>query len=137
MSILGIGSIVETVGNLIGDMYTSDKERMDAQLEQDKLALEGRKVDASLQIAQTEVNKEEAKSSSLFVSGWRPAVGWSCVCGLVYQFLFCPIFGWMASNISGWSLPPSLDTDTLMTLLFGILGLGVYRTAEKFKGVSR
>ena len=35
--------------------------------------------------AQAEVNKVEAASESLFVSGWRPAVGWICAAALFAQ----------------------------------------------------
>lgn len=130
-----LGGIVETVGKLVDDLFTSDKERMDAQLELGKLALEERKLDVTVQMGQIAVNTEEAKSDSLFKSGWRPATGWACVGGLVYQLMFRPIFGWVAQNFLGWPLPPSLEMETLMTLLFGILGLGAYRTYEKKQGV--
>lgn len=79
---------------------------------------------------QTDINIEEAKSDSLFKSGWRPAAGWACVSGLFYQILFRPLLSWVSLNI-GWQIPPSLEIDTLMTLLFGMLGLGAYRSYEK------
>jgi hypothetical protein len=111
-----------------------------AKLEMLKMAQQGdfKQIEADLQmaLAQTDINKEEAKSESLFKSGWRPATGWSCVFGFSYQILFRPIFGWVAQNLWGWSMPPSLEMDTLMTLLFGLLGLGAYRTVEKIKGAS-
>lgn len=81
---------------------------------------------------QTDINQEESKSDSLFKSGWRPAVGWTCVGGLFYQVVARPLLTWV-SNINGWQIPPSLELDTLMTLLFGMLGLGAYRTYEKVK----
>ncbi len=81
---------------------------------------------------QTDTNIEEAKSDSLFKSGWRPAVGWTCVGGLFYQVVARPLLSWVSVNI-GWQIPPSLELDTLMTLLFGMLGLGAYRTYEKVK----
>jgi hypothetical protein len=136
MNPLLLGGIFETVGNLLDDLHTSDKEKLDAQLELGKLSLENKKLDQAIQLGQIEVNKEEAKSLSWFTSGWRPAVGWACVGGLVYQLMFRPIFGWVAQNIGGWTMPPSLEIETLMTLLFGMLGLGAYRTAEKVKGVA-
>ena len=39
----GIGSIIETVGKVAGDLITTDKERAAAQLEQDRLGLDREK----------------------------------------------------------------------------------------------
>lgn len=95
-------------------------------------------IDADMQtsIAQGQVNQIEANSKNLFVSGWRPAVGWICASGLGYQILFRPIFGWIMLNLFKWDLPPTLDIQTLMTLLSGMLGFGAYRMNEKIKGVA-
>lgn len=83
---------------------------------------------------QVSINVEEAKSDSLFKSGWRPYIGWVCGGGLSYQLLIHPIGSWVAGNCCGWQPMPSLEMDTLMALLFGLLGLGAYRTYEKVKG---
>lgn len=131
-----IGGIVATVGELVDDLHTSDKERLDAELELRKVGLEERKLDLSVQMGQIEVNKEEAKHASIFTSGWRPAVGWACVGGLSYQVVFRPIFGWIMTNTMQWSAPPVLEMETLMTLLFGMLGMSAYRTYEKKQGVT-
>jgi hypothetical protein len=85
---------------------------------------------------QIQTNLEEAKNSNWFVSGWRPAVGWTCAGGLFYQVIARPILGWIMQNLFGWTLPPQLEMDTLMTVLFGMLGLGGYRTVEKIKGAE-
>jgi hypothetical protein len=74
---------------------------------------------------QLQINEEEAKSESLFVSGWRPAVGWMGVFGLGFQVL-APVFGL-----------PIANTEVLVALLTGLLGLGGARTVEKIKGVAR
>jgi hypothetical protein len=79
----------------------------------------------------------EAANSSVWVSGWRPAAGWAAVSGLFYNVVFRPIAGWVMQQTLGWQMPPSLEIESLMTLLFGMLGLGAYRTYEKSKGVAR
>ncbi|MCA0324041.1 MAG: holin family protein [Proteobacteria bacterium] len=82
------------------------------------------------------INAEEAKSDSLFKSGWRPAVGWICALALACQFFLIPLLGWAATNGLGWGAPPKLQLDELTTILMGLLGLGAYRTYEKVRGVS-
>jgi hypothetical protein len=88
-------------------------------------------------IAQLEVNKTEAAHKSIFVSGWRPFVGWCCGVSLAYHFLVAPFLAF----ILGFYYPdvtlPEFDFSQLSTILMGMLGLGGLRTFEKMKGVSR
>jgi len=86
--------------------------------------------------AQTDINKEEAKSASIFVSGWRPAIGWVCALALFYQYLLKPIITWLA-GVAGYNVPlmPGLD-DNLWQLMMGMLGMGGLRTFEKVQGVA-
>lgn len=88
-------------------------------------------------LAQIDLNKEEAKSESLFKSGWRPFVGWVCGFALAYEFLIRVLLGYVLGNWLHWMEPPHLDMGDLLTLLGGLLGLGTLRTAEKFKGVHK
>jgi hypothetical protein len=81
--------------------------------------------------AQAEVNKVEAASESLFVAGWRPAVGWICAAALFAQYIGAPLLTYIGANALGWSIPPRMDFSELLTLLFGLLGLGYYRTLDK------
>ena len=81
-------------------------------------------------MAQIEVNKVEAAHKSLFVAGWRPAIGWICGLALLYSTIISPILGI-------WFTVPVVDTSLLTTVLMGMLGLGAMRTFEKTKGVSR
>lgn len=85
--------------------------------------------------SQTDTNKAEASSASIFVAGWRPFVGWVCGCGLAYQYLVDPLISWFAV-LRHWPLPPSLDLSTLITMLGGMLGFGAMRTVEKINGVN-
>jgi hypothetical protein len=87
--------------------------------------------------AQIEVNKEEAKSTSIFVSGWRPAVGWVCVSGMAFNFICVPL-GNFCFSVSGMAVVlPALDLSEMLPVLMGMLGLGAMRSFEKAKGVAR
>lgn len=84
---------------------------------------------------QTDVNKTEAAASSVFVAGWRPAIGWVCALALIYQYLLRPVVEFsifMATNQHVQM--PGLD-DNLWELMFSMLGIGGLRTLEKFGGV--
>ena len=80
--------------------------------------------------AQLEVNKTEAAHPSIFVSGWRPAVGWVCVCGMGINFIVVPLLG-TALDIT------ALDLSEMMPVLLGMLGLGGMRSYEKKTGIAR
>ena len=86
---------------------------------------------------QISVNKTEAAHKSIFVSGWRPAVGWTCCFGLASQYCIIPMsnFGLAVSGVD--IVVPSLDLSEMMPVLMGMLGLGAMRTYEKTMGVSR
>lgn len=88
---------------------------------------------AAVDLKQMEVNAEEAKSASLFVAGWRPAIGWCCAAALAYQYLLVPLGTWIAAwNGISMPPPPSLDAG-LWELMLGMLGLGALRTVEKIR----
>lgn len=139
-----IGGVLESIGKMADDLFTSDKERLDAQIEMQKLGIEAAKVEAGLVTAQIEVNKTEAQHSNIFVAGWRPAIGWIGAASMAYQFIMYPllVWGWSLMQANGWvSLdlqpPPMLDTDALWVILSGMLGIAGARTFEKVKGVAR
>ncbi len=143
MSLLAVGSIIEAVGKVAGDLITTDKEKMEMEIEQRKLDLEEKRIDQATDLAQIEVNKIEAASSSVFVSGWRPAIGWIGVAAMGYQFLAYPLFQWAWKYLQakGWvpigmEPPPVLDADQLWVILSGILGIAGMRSFEKTKGVA-
>ena len=87
---------------------------------------------------QLEINKIEAQHQSIFVAGWRPAVGWICGVALGWNYILQPIISW-GVFIYGVDLAeaPRLDTAELTTILLGMLGLGGLRTYEKRLGVAR
>jgi hypothetical protein len=136
MNLFGIGSIIESVGKVAGDLVTTEKEKME-------LELRAKELDQAIDIAQIEVNKVEAQHSSVFVAGWRPAIGWVGVAAMGYQFLLYPLmlWGWTYFQAVGWvpaelKAPPVLEADQLWVILSGILGIAGMRSFEKTKGVA-
>lgn len=96
-------------------------------------------LNADLQIAmgQIEVNKEEAKSDSLFKSGWRPAVGWVCVAAFAYHYLLQPLLIFILAACGVPLALPVFPMEALLTVLLGLLGLGGLRSFEKVKGLNK
>lgn len=118
---------VPIIGNLLDKIFP-DKTKADEA----KAKLLELQINGELQqiLGQLEINKEEAKSANLFVSGWRPSVGWCCSAAMAYQFLVRPI-----STGFGHEMP-AIDTEALTTLLFALLGVAGLRTVEKIKSVA-
>ena len=131
LSNVGIGEIIGTVGKIADDLTTSDKERMAAELD-------AYKAESERMGGQVEINKIEAASGSLFVSGGRPFVVWVCAFALAYVAVIEPIARFVATVGFAYAGPfPVIDTDLTMQVLLGLLGLGAYRSVEKIKGVAR
>ena len=119
----GIGLVDRFVDKFIPDKDLGTKLKAQARSEE----FQG---DIALLTGQLEVNKVEAAHDSIFVAGWRPFIGWCCGIGLLFNVLLVPFF-------DIWYEMPVVNTELLERILIGMLGLGVLRTYEKAKGVSR
>ncbi len=91
-----------------------------------------------LMMGQISINLVEAKSDSLFKSGWRPSIGWIGSISMGYQFVLYPIFIWIWSILQLKGVipleiapPPILDTSALFVIITGMLGIGVMRSVDK------
>lgn len=138
-----VGGIVEAVGKIADDLFTSDKERLDAQIEMQRIGIEAAQIEADLLQGQMSINQTEAQHSSVFVAGWRPAIGWVGVGAMAYQFVLYPFMVWLWAlmQAKGWvpqelQAPPMLDTEALWVILSGMLGIAGMRSFEKVKKVS-
>ena len=85
---------------------------------------------------QNKINEAEAQSSSLFVAGWRPCVGWVCCAALSWTYILQPIAAFALAQFGYLTALPRLDMGELMPILIGMLGLGGLRTFEKVRGVA-
>lgn len=127
-------SLIGPVTGLL-DKFIEDKDKKNAIAFE--LSTMAEKHAQELAKAQLEINKTEAKHQSLFVSGWRPAVGWVAVLGMASNFLVIPMANFALAVVNSTISVPVLDLSEMMPVLLGMLGLGAMRTAEKVKGVQR
>jgi len=133
MSLDPISAALDLGNTIINKIFPDPAQASAAKLELLKLQQSG---ELAIMTSQTDINKQEASSSSVFVSGWRPAIGWVCALALAYQYLVRPLGGTIASLL-GFTIPPlpGLD-DNLWQLMMGMLGMGGLRTFEKIQGVA-
>lgn len=129
-----ISAALDLGSKIIERLWPNADEANKAKLELFKLQQAGELAEIT---AQLKVNEIEAANPSMFVSGWRPAVGWICASALAMQFVAAPIGTWVAALAGHPVVFPNLDMGTLLTLLGGMLGLGGLRTFEKVNGVAR
>jgi hypothetical protein len=129
--------IEQLIGPVTGllDKFIQDKDQK-AKLAHEVATMAQRHAQ-ELAKAQLEVNKAEAAHNSMFVAGWRPAVGWCCVLGMAGNFLIIPMANFTLALMEVQVNIPLIDLETMMPVLMGMLGLGAMRSYEKVKGVSR
>lgn len=124
---MGLLALIPILGDIIDKVIPDPNKRIELQLELAKLADQENARESQERISQAKVNEAEAGSSSLFVAGWRPAVGWSCVLGFLYNVIVAPAFHL-----------PQAELSFLRDVLLGMLGISVgARTFEKVKGVAQ
>ena len=133
MSLDPISAALDLGNTLISRIFPDPVQADQAKLELLKLQQSG---DLAIMTAQTDINKVEASSSSLFVSGWRPAIGWVCALALAYQYLLKPLLMGFLPMFGVTLALPGLD-DNLWQLMMGMLGMGGLRTFEKIQGVAK
>jgi hypothetical protein len=126
MSLTGLGEVANLADSIIGKIWPDA-----SQAQKDALTFQL----AQMQ-AQMDTNKAEATNVNMFVAGWRPFIGWVCGSGLAYQFVVSPLLTWGTELFGKTIALPALDMGTLLTLLFGMLGLGGMRTFEKVNGIN-
>jgi hypothetical protein len=128
---LGIVESVVGVAGKVLDKFVEDKDL------KRKLESELKSQIISLDLAQAQTNLEQAKHSSVFIAGARPAIMWICAFGLGWQFVFQPVAAWILAVSGSELMLPLFETEGLMPLTLSLLGLGSMRSFEKFKGIQR
>lgn len=124
--------VLKIIDKIVPDRAAAQvaKDNFTAMMGQGALTAELEQLKA-ITSAQSEINKVEAASTNWFVAGSRPFIMWICGLALFSDFLLRPYVGAFSH-----AAIPALDMNELMPLLFGMLGLGAYRTVEKVRGVA-
>lgn len=138
-SIIG-GSIGDAFQKIVGAFHVDPTVALEKKVELDEIQL---KLQGDLQNAidqeiqgQLAINKQEAASTSTFVAGWRPFVGWVCGSALGFYFIIAPLGTWLTGLAGHLVAFPVLDMKSLLAILGPMLGFGGARTYEKIVGVA-
>lgn len=133
MNPLFLGPILDMARQMIATWFPDPAQK--AKAEMDMMILLQTQ-DMQKVLGQLQINAAEAANPNMFVAGWRPFVGWCCGLGFLWASIGQSVFSYVAA-IKGWPLPPSIDTEVLLYVLGGMLGLGTLRTVEKSKGATK
>ena len=127
LDIAGVGAVADLVNTAINKIWPDKSEQEKQAIAAAVMVVQG----------QLEINKAEAANPSVFVSGWRPAIGWVCGGACAWNWIGLPIVKAMAA-VAGvaFALSPA-DLSEMLPILMGMLGLGGLRTVEKINGVAR
>ena len=126
----GVAEPIEAVGGVLDKLFTSDDERLSHQEVAERLRQQPH-------LAQVALNKVEAQHRSVFVAGWRPFIGWVCGFALAWHFMLFDIAVWISGIFEGPQPPELNGTETLITVVLSLLGLGGMRTVEKLTGRAK
>jgi hypothetical protein len=133
MSLDPISAILNIGSKVIDRLWPDPTQAAAAKLELFKLQQSG---ELQQIMGQLEINKVEAANASVFVSGWRPFIGWICGAACAWNWIGISV----AKTIAAFAhydinLSPA-DLSEMLPVLMGMLGLGALRTVEKIQGVA-
>ena len=133
MSLDPVTALLDIGTKVIERIFPDPTQAAAAKLELLKLQQSG---ELAVMTAQTDINRVEAGNASVFVSGWRPMVGWICGAACAWNWIGLPIAK-VALQLAGHPIAISpADLSEMMPVLMGMLGLGSLRTLEKINGVA-
>ena len=129
-----IPSLLPVLGEVLDRVIPDKAAAEKARVEMEATLLQAATAQAGQQAA---INQAEAGHSSVFVAGWRPAIGWVCAAALAWAFIVAPVATWGMAVFGLRETLPAIGTDNLFELVLAMLGLGGLRTFEKMRGVAR
>lgn len=133
MALDPVTAIMDIGGKVIDRLWPDPVQAANAKLELIKLQQSG---ELAAMTGQLEINKIEAANTSVFVSGWRPAIGWICGAACAWNWVGLPVAKLLLSILGHPITLAPADLTEMMPILLGMLGLGGLRTLEKINGVA-
>jgi len=126
----GKGGALKTIAKVVDEIHTSDEEKLDKKILMQR-------IQQKLAEKQLDVNAKEASHRSVFVSGWRPFIGWIGELALMFEFILSPCIEWYA-KFAGLNLTaPEIQTGPLLAIVTSMLGVAGMRSFEKAKGLTK
>lgn len=127
MALDPVSAALDLAGNVINKIWPDKTEQEKAELALIVATVQG----------QMAVNQTEAAHPSVFVSGWRPYIGWVCGMAFAWNWIGLPVTK-VALSLNGtdMTLEPASMAE-MMPVLLGMLGLAGMRTYERVEGVAR
>lgn len=126
IDITGLGGVADLANTVINKIWPDKSEQEKQQLAAAVMVVQG----------QLSINTEEAKSTSVFVSGWRPFIGWVCGSACAWNWIGIPIAKVVVAALGYKLAIAPADISEMMPILMGMLGLGGLRTIEKLNGAA-
>lgn len=126
LDITGIGAVADLANTVVGKIWPDKSDQEKQQLAAAVMVVQG----------QLDINKNEAANPSVFVSGWRPFIGWVCGAACVWNWIGLPIAKFAMLAIGHPIAMSPADLSEMLPILMGMLGLGGLRTVEKINGVA-
>tara|TARA_R110001592_G_scaffold55236_1_gene168928 strand:+ start:36 stop:446 length:411 start_codon:yes stop_codon:yes gene_type:complete len=126
----GKDGALKQVASVIDSIHTSEEEKLDKKILMQR-------IQQKLAEKQLDINAKEASHRSVFVSGWRPAIGWTGAFALMFEFILSPCIEWY-SKFAGLNLTaPEIQTGPLLAIVTSMLGVAGMRSFEKAKGLTK
>jgi len=133
MSLDPVTALLDIGNTVITRIFPDPVQAATAKLELVKLQQSG---ELAQMTGQLDINKVEAGSNSVFVSGWRPFIGWVCGAACAWNWLGLKIALFVAALFGNTINLQPADLSEMMPVLMGMLGIGALRTIEKINGVA-
>ena len=126
----GQGGALKTISKVVDELHTSEVEKLDKKILMQR-------IQQKLAEKQLDVNAKEASHRSVFVAGWRPAIGWCGAMALFFAFILSPCIEWYAKFSGIDIVPPAIETGPLLAIVTSMLGVAGMRSFEKAKGIAK